>query len=145
MVSLADPELQKRGGGKFCAKFFQWLFLDISQKKFHFPKQISSITQNFLMTFFSHRPFQASSVTFLHRGCQTIDRGVKNLTFRKIYTATLIIRSSSKGGQTPLPISMVAMAGLAPWGPNSIANFDGCHGRIGPPGSATGWYSHTPS
>ena len=34
-----------------------------------------------------------------------IDKGVKNLKFRKIYTA-LIILSFSKGGQTPLPTSI---------------------------------------
>src|SRR6218665_1336092 len=70
----------------------------------HFPK-------NFLMTFFTHRPFQSfnCSVSPQCTGGQkpmTINRGVKDLKFRKIYT-TLIILSSSKGG-----------------GANSITNFD---------------------
>src|SRR6218665_498552 len=90
-------------------------FLDIFQKFLQHFQKISSITENFLMTFLVIDLFRPSSVAFLQWGGGKNPRptsiGGKNLKFRKIYT-TLIIISSSKGGQTPLPTSM------------------GCHGRI---------------
>src|SRR6218665_403596 len=88
---------------------------------------MSFITRNFLMTFFSHRPFYASHNGVSPRGAKIpkstanveIGGGAKILTFRKIYT-TIVILYYSDGG------------------PTSIANFDGGMPGLAPPGSATG-------
>src|SRR6218665_629227 len=86
-------------------------FLVIDLLGLAFPKK-SSTTENFSMTsFLVIDLIRPSSVAFLNSGPKpvaNIDRMVKNPKFpkfQKVYT-TLIILSSSKGGQTPLPTSM---------------------------------------
>src|SRR6218665_133854 len=57
-LPLAEPELQKRVG-QICAEIFERRFFRRFPTQFlHFPSKIPSISQNFLMTFFSHRPFR---------------------------------------------------------------------------------------
>src|SRR6218665_2059394 len=62
---LADPGLHKRGGQILAGIFERPFFTRLPTKFLHFPKNISSISQKFLMSFFffSLRPFWGFSVT----------------------------------------------------------------------------------
>ena len=113
--ALADSELQKRGA--IFSDQFLMTFLGITPQKFPFPKQMFVYHPNFLMTFFSHRPFNTSNVAFLRRGIKSSSQrlygGPKTLNFAK-FTLLSLFFLSPRGGQTPLPTSKGVMTGLAP-------------------------------
>src|SRR6218665_555705 len=86
----------------------------------------SSIIENFLMTFFSHRPFQAFKFSVSKQGDKypwptSIGGGQKPLISENLHCSLFTPASSKQVVQTPLPTSM------------------GGHGRIGPSGSATAY------
>src|SRR6218665_2687378 len=95
--TLADPDLQKRGGQIF-DEIFQRPFLGISQKNFFIPQKFHMYLPKFLTTFFFHRGGQICS---RHR----YGGWPKSLLFNKITILPLLFLSQ-RGGQTPLPISM---------------------------------------
>src|SRR6218665_1552412 len=112
-------------------------FFRHSPKAFlHFPKNLIYLPKILMTFFFSHRPFSCFNVAFFLRGANSvadIEKGGQNPYISpnsQYYHYSFFPR---RGGQTPLPTSMGAMAGFPPQtdeqrtspSPHSV-NGDGC-------------------